>query len=97
MRVEGPTRTMRGVPVPDGCDLHTAIGGTRRERDGLVLLVGRGIGALRRGPAAAGAGEAVRGSRRVRRAFVRRTRAKLPLRYGETPATRAAHARPSGR
>ena len=33
----------------------------------------------------AGAGAAVRGSRRVRRACVRRTRAKLPPRNGEIP------------
>jgi hypothetical protein len=40
---------------------------------------------LRRGPHAAGTGAAERGSRRVRRASVRRTRAKLPPRDGESP------------
>jgi hypothetical protein len=45
---------------------------------------GRGSG-MRRGPQAAGHRGAVRGSRRVRRACVRRTRRQLPPRNGETP------------
>ena len=51
-------------------------------RDQLVL---RGIGGVTAGTGCGRAGAAVRGSRRVRRAFVRRTRAKLPPRNGETP------------
>jgi hypothetical protein len=62
---------------PADCDLSS---GDRR--GGVRVTAGPARAArhwaLRRGPAAAGARAAVRGSRRVRRASVRRTRAKLP-------------------
>ena len=44
LTLEGPTWTMRGVP-PGGCDLSHGDRRTRRERDGLDLLVWRVIGA----------------------------------------------------
>jgi hypothetical protein len=44
LTLEGPTWTMRGVP-PGGCDLPYGDRRTRRERDGLALLVWHGIGA----------------------------------------------------
>ena len=44
LRLEGPARTMRGVP-PGGCDIFPAIGATRREDDGLaVALAGAAAG-----------------------------------------------------
>jgi hypothetical protein len=55
------------------------------ERDGLVLLVWRGIGGVTVGTAAAGNGEAVRGSSSRRRASARGARRKLPPSNGETP------------
>ncbi len=77
---------------PDACGLSPGDGRTRRDADGLCLLVSRGTGPLRRVPAAAGGGAAVRGSRRARRATARRARAKLPRRYGESPDDSAARA-----
>jgi hypothetical protein len=44
LTLEGPTRTMRGGPS-GGCDLSHGDRRTRRERDGLALLVWHGIGA----------------------------------------------------
>jgi hypothetical protein len=71
LTLEGPTRTMRGVPAC-GCDVRPAIGTPCASGVGLVLLVLRGNEALRRGPAAAGGGAAVRDSRRARRAAARK-------------------------
>ena len=83
LTLEGPARTMRGVPVRWLRHLH---GGRRpwREAD----ESGRGAGGRQRGTArtaAAGHRGAVRGSSPRRRACVRRTRRKLPPRNGETP------------
>jgi integrase len=72
------------------CDLRAAIGASGARVTAGPARVAQHPGALRRGPAAASAGAAVCGSRRVRRAYVRRTRAKLPPRNGETPAAQAA-------
>jgi hypothetical protein len=44
LTLEGPTRTIRGGPS-GGCDLSHGDRRTRRERDGLALLVWHGIGA----------------------------------------------------
>ena len=41
LTLEGPTRTMRGVPAPVSCDLSPGDGHTWRDADGLVLLVSR--------------------------------------------------------
>jgi hypothetical protein len=75
---------MRGVPAR--CTRHS-LGDrcTWREGLGLATAGGRGSGDVRREPQAAGHRGAVRGSRGGRRAYVRRTRAKLPPRNGETP------------
>ncbi len=63
LRLEGPARTMRGVPRR-GCDIFPAIGVSgERDRPGRGLG-GRGSG-IRRGPQAAGHRGAVRGSRRA--------------------------------
>ena len=75
---------MRGVPARR-CDILHGDRRTWRDADGLaVVLAGAaaGYGGDRRRPVT---GAAVRGSRRVRRACVRRTRRKLPPRNGETP------------
>jgi len=59
---------------------------------------GAASGTLRRGPTAAGAGDAaVRGSSPRRRASARKARRMLPPRNGETPATLAAYHRSPGR
>jgi hypothetical protein len=58
--------------------------------DGPDQLVQRDTGTLRRGPVAAGGGDAVRGSRRGRRARVRRTRRSCRPATARPPATLAA-------
>ena len=83
LRLEGPARTMRGVP-PRRCDIFTALGASgawssawpwcwrARQRDTAGTAGGRSPGCRARQPPR-------------RRARVRRTRRKLPPRNGETP------------
>jgi hypothetical protein len=80
---EGPTRTMRGVPARSA-DLSP---GDRRTRHAAWLPSSSRLaiqGALRRGPVAAGGGDAVRGSRRGHR----------PSSEGRGGSCRRATARP---
>ena len=63
---------------PGDCDLRPAPDVPGAMLTGRDQLVPRGIGDVTAGTACGRAGAAVRGSRRVHRAFVRRTRAKLP-------------------
>jgi hypothetical protein len=84
LTLEGPAQTMRGVPARWLRHLHGSRR-TWRQHVGLVVVLAgaaAGYGGDRRRPVTGGV---VRGSRRVRRARVRRTRRKLPLRNGETP------------
>ena len=93
LRLEGPTRTMRGVPAPALRPLW------RRRKshvaDGLVLADWRDTGPMRRAPHAAGHRTTGRGSSARRRASARRERRKLPHRQRRAPdLTPAAHGGP---
>ena len=85
LTLEGPARTMRGVPARLTVTSSRLSGAPGASGDGLaVVLAGAaaGYGGDRRRPVT---GAAVRGSSPRRRARVRRTRRKLPPRNGETP------------
>ena len=83
LTLEGPARTMRGVPAPSLWHLHDSWRIWRVVVGLAMVLAGAaaGYGGDRRRPVTGGA---VRGSSPRRRACVRRTRRKLPPRNGET-------------
>ena len=85
LTLEGPVRTMRGVPVPTLCHVHS-FRRTRRDADGLaVVLAGAAAryGGDRRRPVTGGA---VRGSSARLVGFrPKGATKKLPLRNDESP------------
>ena len=95
LRLEGPARTMRGVPV------RSAVAFARRPAHRREMAAGTSSHGRARGVTAgrlrAVAGAAVRGSRRARRATARKGASKAAAPQGEPPSDPPAYDRHLGR